>query len=122
MLATALEDLEPNSSAALKARLERCRALAHLDAALAQREFLALLETGQVDFGHVSMLTDDLTEAQEYDTAIAVLEACYAKLPGEARLNELRDRVGQLAEASSIDTSMLDRLRDLGYLGNDRAR
>jgi len=119
MLDKAVQAMEPTDPKYAQAAVNRCRALAHTDAAKAKDEFLALASAHasvieEVDY---EMVADTLRSKKEYGEAADVLAAGMLRYTESPKLEALRDQLGKEAEASG-DSSALDAIKGLGYVGD----
>ncbi len=97
--------------------LGKCEALAHVDGAKSQTEFLALADQGGIDYSSYNRVAVALTSAAQFEQAVAVLTHGMEKFPEEAKFAKLRDKIGDAAKNAGNSAAM-EALAGLGYVGN----
>jgi tetratricopeptide (TPR) repeat protein len=103
-----------------RAKLGKIQAEARIDGAKAKTEFLeyARANTGKVTDADYNLVASKLGDAGKFPEAIEVLEAGKQAFPESPHLQALLSDLGKRAEASG-DSSALDKLKGLGYVGGD---
>jgi hypothetical protein len=119
MLDKAVQAMEPTDPKYGQAAVNRCRALAHTDAAKAKDEFLALAaaHASAVEEVDYEIVADTLRSKKKYAEAIEILAAGMQRYTESPKLIALRDQLGKEAETSG-DSSALDAIKGLGYVGD----
>jgi len=119
----AIAQLEPTDELYVEARLGSCRAQAHIDPGAARDAFLALAEehANALELGDYTMLLSELDSSKEYLVAVDVAHAGKLAYPESERMSKTMDDFVEKAkaEAEGGDSSVLDKLKGLGYVGED---
>lgn len=115
----AVAAMEPSDPKYGQAAVNRCRALAHTDAAKAKAEFveLAAAHASVVEERDYEMMADTLRSRGKYAEAIDVLAAGMERYKESPKLVALRDAIGDEAKSSG-DSAALDAIKGLGYVGD----
>jgi hypothetical protein len=116
--AAAAEAFAADDPRLLEAQLGQCRAQAHLDPPAAKDAFLALSASAALEYRDFNLIVTDFKAEGAYAEGIEILGAGMVTFPENTALIALRDRMGKDAEALG-DSSTLDALKGLGYVGND---
>lgn len=114
----ALADLDPAAPRYVEAKIGEARAMVHSDASTATQDFLALAKAHAVGVEHYRSIVVDLTGVKAFAEATGVLEAGKQAHPEYANWQELLQMVGDRAKSAG-DTKTLDKLRGLGYIGDE---
>jgi tetratricopeptide (TPR) repeat protein len=103
-----------------RAQLGLIQARARLDGARAQTEFLELARAnpGKVTDADFNLIASKLGDAGKLSEAIAVLEAGKTTFPNSQHLDALGKDLRARAKASG-DSGALDKLKGLGYVGDE---
>ena len=114
----ALSQLEPGTSTHFKAQLGLFRARSFSDSASAKTDFLAYASANKLEIGDYTQFITDLVTGQHLEEAIAVVAEMKKAFPDNAKVDEMGNALVDMAKSSG-DSSALDALSGLGYVGND---
>lgn len=101
--------------------LQLCQALAHTDAAACVAKMKELDAATELRVQDYNVVVSELKSAGAFDQAIDVLTLAMSAFPGDMKLAELVQAVGDAA-SSAGDSGAMDRLKGLGYVGDDAPR
>ena len=102
-----------------RAKMGVIQAHVHIDAARAKNEFLELAgNPGKVTDSDFNLIASKLGDAHKFDEAIALLEVGKKTFPNSTHLDLLGKDLVARAQASG-NTSAVDKLKSLGYVGGD---
>ena len=118
--ASALSALQPGDPGYKRARMGEVEAKVRLAPEAAAGSFLefAGAHPEQVEAGDYRKVGVQLSERKSLKAAVDVLDAGLKRFESDAKLKEAMDLTMAAAEKSG-DTSALDALRGLGYIGGD---
>lgn len=123
----ALAELQPSDPRYVEAKIGALRAQAYGDPKDAEKRpkadaavvgFLALAKADPVPASEYRMFVTDLANAGAYQAAIDVLEAGNSKYPDDPKWKALQAKLVKAADAAG-DSGAMDRMKGLGYVGND---
>ncbi len=104
----------------LEIAVGRCQALAHVDAAKCQKEFLALAGANAdgIQSQDYSMIISELVAAKGFEPAVMVVDDGIKRFTESPKLVQLKDKIVQESKKAG-DAGALKALDGLGYLGDD---
>jgi len=98
--------------------LQLCQALAHTDADASVAKIKELDASTELRVQDYNVVVSELKGAGEFVAATDVLKLATAAFPGDEKLVELIQVVGDAAKSAG-DSDALSALKGLGYVGND---
>ena len=116
--AEALPQLEPGTSAHLRAQLGLFRARSFSDASGAKTDFLAYASSNKLAIGDYTQFITDLVSGENLEEAIAVVAEMKQAFPNNTKVDDMGNALVERAKSAG-DSSALDALSGLGYVGND---
>ena len=116
--AEALPQLEPGTSVHLRAQLGLFRARSFSDSASAKTDFLAYASANDLEIGDYTQFITDLVTGEHLEEAIAVVSEMKKAFPDNVKVDDMGNALVERAKSAG-DTSALDALSGLGYVGND---
>jgi hypothetical protein len=116
----ALKHMDPAHPDFLRASLGRCRALASQNPAQAKQDFLSLarstsLKVNEQDF---AAMAEELVNRGAAADAVDVMDAGLKAFPESPKMQFLKQKVVE-ASKKSKDPAALNKLKGLGYTGDD---
>ena len=115
----ALAGMTAQDPSFLRASIGRCQALARIDPARAQADFLELAraQPERVREPEFVAVASELAARGSIGPATAVAEEGMKRYPGSPAMTALRDRIGDAAKQAD-DPESLKKLKGLGYAGD----
>jgi hypothetical protein len=119
LFAKALQDLKPSDPLYESARMGEIQAKVELKPDAAKSSFLEYAKANpeQLEAGDYRKVGQRLTERKAIQDAVEVLHAGIERFPEDAKLKETMNLTVAAAEQSN-DTSALNSLKGLGYIGD----
>jgi hypothetical protein len=98
--------------------LQLCQALAHTDPAACVAKMKELDASTELRVQDYNVVVSELKSAGAFSPATDVLYLATAAFPGDEKLEDLIQVVGDAAKSAG-DTDAMSKLKGLGYVGND---
>ena len=114
----ALTQLKPGSADHLRAQLGLLRARSFSDAPGAKTGFLAFAKANDLRVNDYTLFITDLVSGDNLEEAIAVVSEMKIAFPDNPKVDEMGNALVDMAKSAG-NSSALDALSGLGYVGND---
>jgi len=116
--AEALPQLTPGTSDHQRAQLGLLRARSFSDAVGAKADFLAYAKANELKVSDYTVFITDLVSGENLEEAIEVQAEMKATFPENPKVDEMGNALVDMAKSAG-NSSALDALSGLGYVGND---
>jgi len=114
----ALQSLDASSPEHMRAQLGLFRARSYSDPAGAKADFLTYAKANNLAIIDYTQLISDLVSGDHLDEAIAIVGEMKTIFPDEPKVDDMGNMLVAKAKSAG-DSSALDALSGLGYVGND---